>query len=961
MKTRLIAVMLVLCICMTMIPVKAEAATSGMCGSNVSFSFNGSTGLLKIYGTGDMWEFQYNYGYSSAPWWEYVANIKKIEIGSGVTRIGNTAFNGCWNAESITIPATVTSIGSRAFYGCTALTSITIPSGVTAIGDYAFYRTGITEIDLPDGITSLGDGAFADSGLTSIDIPAGVTTISVDLLANCDNLEKVTIRGDITNIGESAFYSAAVKEVVFKGTLSGEIGDHAFAYCENLAAFHVPGTVTRIKANAFCGCEGMTELILEEGITSIGELAFRQTGISALTIPSTVNYFGGRIADFADNLKNVTMYTPTVEICKTWIFDMDDLDYVHIIGDAPETTVKVFSSTSQATDFVVYYDEGTSGWEGDTWNGYKIEMWGKPKPIATGTWGDNITWELGFDGTLIVSGEGKVAENRAEPYPWKEYADRIIKVIFEEGVTNVPVSAFEYSYPNLTSAELKSVEIIESTAFAQCTALTSITLPDTLTEIDNGAFSDAGLTTIDIPEGVTRIGLSAFSSSKLTEIALPEGLLEIGDGAFSWCEDLKSAYLPDSITTVGMGLFSNCTALETANIPKNLTYVPESMFSGCSSLKSIEIPDGITASYMNDFEGTALTTVTIPASVTILVSSFMNCLELKEIIFEGDAPEIYDFCFENVVATAYYPAGNATWTEEVLKDYGGDITWVPYGEVEKDYTITWKEAYASLGGNIAVVFKADLSKDLIADPNAFMRFTYAGKTVDVPVNEATKSGNYYTFYCRITSVNMTDDITAQMMVGEEAIGRSVTTSLEKYCSYIISNSTDTKTVNLMKAMLNYGAAAQKMMNYKPDNLANKSLSDADKVLTAVDATQYKHSITGTEDGIKPVEALLVLGSETTIRVGFQLTGSKSIEEYTFTVDGVEVEPVLKGGKYVLEVPNIAAHRLDEYHSFTCGGITVTYCGLSYVNQVMGYYTEGTTFDMAAALYNYSQATEAYTN
>jgi len=282
------------------------------------------------------------------------------------------------------------------------------------------------------------------------------------------------------------------------------------------------------------------------------------------------------------------------------------------------------------------------------------------------------------------------------------------------------------------------------------------------------------------------------------------------------------------------------------------------------------------------------------------------------------------------------------------------------GEAEKVYSITWKEAYSSLGGNIAVVFKVDLSQDLAEDPNAFMRFTYAGKTVDVPVSEASRAGDYYNFFCRITSVNMTDDITAQMMVGEEAIGRSVTTSLEKYCSYIISTSTDTKTVNLMKAMLNYGAAAQKMMNYKTDNLANKSLSDADKVLTAVDATQYKHSITGTEDGIKPVEALLVLGSETTIRVGFQLTGDKSIEEYTFTVDGVEVEPVLKGGKYVLEVPNIAAHRLDEYHTFTCGGITVTYCGLSYVNQVMGYYTEGTTFDMAAALYNYSQATEAYT-
>jgi hypothetical protein len=305
-------------------------------------------------------------------------------------------------------------------------------------------------------------------------------------------------------------------------------------------------------------------------------------------------------------------------------------------------------------------------------------------------------------------------------------------------------------------------------------------------------------------------------------------------------------------------------------------------------------------------------------------------------------------------------------------DYYADWEWQGYSfnyftdtvpelkeEDKVNYSINWVEAYSSLGGNIAVVFKAELSEDLAKAPNAFMRFTYAGKTVDIPVSEATKSGKYHNFYCRIASINMTDDITAQMMVGEEAIGRSATTSLEKYCQYIIKTSKDAKTLNLMKAMLNYGAAAQKMMNYKLDNLANKSLSEADKKLTKVDASAYKHNLSGSEAGIKASEAMLVLGSETTIRIGFTLTGNKTIDKYTFAVDGVKAEPVLKGGMYRLEVPNIAAHKLDEYHTFTCGDITLTYCGLSYVNQIMKSYTEGTTFDMAVALYNYSQATEAY--
>jgi hypothetical protein len=227
------------------------------------------------------------------------------------------------------------------------------------------------------------------------------------------------------------------------------------------------------------------------------------------------------------------------------------------------------------------------------------------------------------------------------------------------------------------------------------------------------------------------------------------------------------------------------------------------------------------------------------------------------------------------------------------------------------------------------------------------------------VSEAIKSGKYHNFYCRITSVNMTDEITAQMMVGEEAIGRQAATSLEKYCQYILKTSKDEKTLALMKAMLNYGAAAQKMIGYKTDNLANKNLSEADKVLALVDATGFKHNLSGSEAGIKPVEAKLVLGSETTIRIGFQLTGSKSIEEFTFAVDGVEVRPEYKGGMYCLEVENIAAHRLDEYHTFTCGDITLTYCGLSYVNQMLGIYNQGVIYDMVLALYYYSQATEAF--
>ena len=299
--------------------------------------------------------------------------------------------------------------------------------------------------------------------------------------------------------------------------------------------------------------------------------------------------------------------------------------------------------------------------------------------VASGTWGDNITWVLTEDGTLTFSGEGEAeGYSSANPYPWKEYAQQVTKVVFEEGITNVPEAAFHYEYPNLVSAELKSVEVVGNSAFTQCYALTDVTLPDTLKVIEGSAFIMTGLTSVDIPAGVTEIGFNAFSETKLTEIVLPEGLLELGDGVFWGCKQLKSAYLPDSITKIGMHLFAYCTALETANIPANMTIMPDAMFDGCSSLKEIVIPDGMEYLYMSNFQDSGLVSVTIPASVKVLGSAFSGCRKLRCVIFEGDAPEIIDGCFRDVYAVLYYPADNTTWTEEKLQDYGGDVRWVPY-------------------------------------------------------------------------------------------------------------------------------------------------------------------------------------------------------------------------------------------------------------------------------------------
>ena len=208
---------------------------SGTCGTNVNWSLDTSTGLLKITGTGEM---------SSSPWKSYNSSIKSVEIAEGVTSIESSAFYGCSGLTSVTIPNSVTSIGGFAFDGCSGLTGVyitdlaawcnidfydydsnplyytnklylngtlvrklEIPEGVTAIKKYVFNGLNIIRsVTIPNSVTSIGDYAFYGcSGLTSVTIPNSVTSIGNSAFNDCSKLTSVTIGSGVEDIGENAF------------------------------------------------------------------------------------------------------------------------------------------------------------------------------------------------------------------------------------------------------------------------------------------------------------------------------------------------------------------------------------------------------------------------------------------------------------------------------------------------------------------------------------------------------------------------------------------------------------------------------------------------------------------------------------------------------------------------------------------------------------------------------------
>ena len=151
-----------------------------------------------------------------------------------------------------------------------------------------------------------------------------------------------------------------------------------------------------------------------------------------------------------------------------------------------------------------------------------------------------------------------------------------------------------------------SDDVIGDYAFSGCSRLTSLTIPSSVTEIDESAFEGcSGLTSLTIPSSVTSIGKSAFDGcSGLTSLTLPSSVTRISESAFEGCSGLTSLTLPSSVTEIGGYAFKGCSRLTSLTLPSSVTWISESAFDGCSGLTSIyvswESPLSIDASTFKD-------------------------------------------------------------------------------------------------------------------------------------------------------------------------------------------------------------------------------------------------------------------------------------------------------------------------------------------------------------------------
>ncbi len=582
----------------------------------------------------------------------YYCGLTTINVTGSIENIGDGAFYSNRRLESITLPEGLTSIGAQAFADGYSLNSISLPSTLLSIGDGAFSDCPALEsISLPTSLKSIGDNAFANcTALTSIELPYSVNNMGSYVFSDCVKLTDATMPASLVYVPDGTFYGCTRLSNVTLGTQITTIGNSAFENCYNLGSIYIPDFVTTIGDRAFylkdwrtikfidaSSSDSYTVTFYDEDGNRIGgshgvNINDDITGEASpgyAAIPSQFEIKGsygssGRVDFYPGAHYSVNGYLtslPTLDITPK-------LEYVKM-GSAV-TTIGANAFNGQCSLRKLELNDKLSSIGASAFYGCQsLETLTIPtsvSSIGSQAFGCNITLSsINIeDSEDTLTGGGCWSESPADLYIGRPLSvlgqgrNEVLRSVTFGPKSNPNVSGFGYC-TSLSSVTLsQSQTSIEDYAFQRCYALESITLPGSISSIGYYAFAFVPLSSIKIeesPEYMT-INAEAFhSSTALTDAYIGK---DCDMSVFASQTGLKQVSFGNNVTTIPGGVFSGNTNLTQVNFGSGLKEICDSAFIGCSGLTDIVIPANVETIGTGAFQSCNVSTVAIGAGIAQL-------------------------------------------------------------------------------------------------------------------------------------------------------------------------------------------------------------------------------------------------------------------------------------------------------------------------------------------------------
>ena len=561
---------------------------------------------------------------------------------NGFMMDGTTLVKYTGTANAVSVPNGVKTIGAEAFSENISLSSISFPSGLETIENGAFSGcTQLRRLVIPEGCTTIENGAFADCDkLEYISIPASLSEFGTSVFAGCDRLKSVDLAAGNPNFicDDGVLYNNK-KSIIYQ-VLSGRTN----------SVYNMPDSVEEIKKYAFWGCLNLKNVNVSSNLKEIGDYAFSNaSAMESIVLPYSVRAIRQKAFEDCRHLKDVTIPGSVTQIDETAFDGCYSLNIIAESGSAGERFKNDFEASITAN---MEYEDSVS--QNNTVTNPIKDQDNKALNIPYASDVEHyVEWDVDSPGVLgrskIVSGQAVVLMKTDE--------SEILG-----GENSGAVS--DNSTFVLPDGAIVNQDTIGYKAFYCDSAISNIQIPGSVKKIDSFAFARSGLTEIDIPYGVTEIENAAFyHCDNLEKVTIPNSVSEIGEDAFSYTKWLDNWYhsddaddflivgdgillaykgndatinIPSGVKQIGAGTFKNHNEIQKVNIPDSVFVINEDAFFNCTSLDTVSGMNHVTAIKDRAFYGCHITTVRIPASVCeIGVSAFGGTSKSDCVIFLG--------------------------------------------------------------------------------------------------------------------------------------------------------------------------------------------------------------------------------------------------------------------------------------------------------------------------------------